>query len=550
MSIFCPNIKVLRKRKDIEGLIKFFTHQDVKLRQKSSDALSHIGHSSVPYMLAIITDSMRHPYEIEMAINTLVKIGPVCIPDLLNIIVSKRNTGKSGSNVIKVLEALEWEPESKAEKIQYLKIKRNWKELVKIADNPEDEILEFLYSSISENNTPIIKLAGEIGSSKSVDKLAKIVSNCHNVMRDRLVAINSLTKINTEISLNSLVELLHNELDIIKSLNKQIKDEQKSHVPLDLKKHIISKIHTSIENEENMIKAIAITMIQNGEESIGALVKSTTERSNSKVKDLVLQMIKKEDVKPEYLSKLLLQGSKYKWILPGISKTPIDKKEKVHYLLYKNDIKSLVKIKDVFEILASMFSNEEFKYSIIEILGELKDTRAIELLQLELKKKNTDAVMSLAKIGGLEATEAILRYIYNNMWVPIGSDKKLFKAIFKDYTDLIFISVSYNANVRLDIPEEETYDNVNYYLVPAEEGVENLCKINTPLSSNLLHFIISIPDLAVGRGIVTSRTGEWSTNGILSFQTLRELAQKELIKRGNPDYDSNFFSEKNAWTLK
>jgi len=65
-----------------------------------------------------------------------------------------------------------------------------------------------------------------------------------------------------------------------------------------------------------------------------------------------------------------------------------------------------------------------------------------------------------------------------------------------------------------------------------EKNVDELCNIVHPLTTNILHKVANKRDIIVRSGICTS-----FDERIISFSKEREIAKKELSRRGNPPYD-------------
>jgi hypothetical protein len=77
--------------------------------------------------------------------------------------------------------------------------------------------------------------------------------------------------------------------------------------------------------------------------------------------------------------------------------------------------------------------------------------------------------------------------------------------------------------------------------------VEELSKINTPVSSNILHLLVKMKDV---HGLPGEEEDGYSRLKSVSFQPIRKLARDELKKRGNPPYDSSAYLSEDGWTIK
>lgn len=79
-------------------------------------------------------------------------------------------------------------------------------------------------------------------------------------------------------------------------------------------------------------------------------------------------------------------------------------------------------------------------------------------------------------------------------------------------------------------------------------AVKQLCAIDTPVSSNLLHLLTGLPDVDVPSRTwecaydADHPTGGDATSEHLSFDAQRQMAQRELARRGAPGYDVSAYA--------
>ena len=119
---------------------------------------------------------------------------------------------------------------------------------------------------------------------------------------------------------------------------------------------------------------------------------------------------------------------------------------------------------------------------------------------------------------------------------------------FGDYTDLIYSLFTYSVEERDHSRGNTTRIEYDYNLRPADLALNKLCKIKTPVSSNILHMIARRGDISVKVGYhscIESNT----EFGSLSFKHHRNKATAELKRRGNPPYDPSAYLKKDAWKL-
>jgi len=130
-------------------------------------------------------------------------------------------------------------------------------------------------------------------------------------------------------------------------------------------------------------------------------------------------------------------------------------------------------------------------------------------------------------------------------------DENTGKNLFLDYARLVTRASLYNRSSGGGV---ETY--YSYNKKPALEAIQELCRIDSPVSSNLLHHLSKLPDIQVERGIFEVEydsehpTGMGTSYMTLSFKDHRQTAEKELKRRGNPPYDPDYYRTRSNWLIK
>lgn len=126
------------------------------------------------------------------------------------------------------------------------------------------------------------------------------------------------------------------------------------------------------------------------------------------------------------------------------------------------------------------------------------------------------------------------------------------QAMFEDYADLIITATSYHVNVAGDGSGGSFY---SYDTSSSLSAVEHICRIMTPISTNLLHHLSQLRDIEV-----TIRTfeveydfnhpsGTGEETDTLSFKRQRDAATRELAERGNPAYDLSTYKAEGCWRI-
>jgi hypothetical protein len=117
------------------------------------------------------------------------------------------------------------------------------------------------------------------------------------------------------------------------------------------------------------------------------------------------------------------------------------------------------------------------------------------------------------------------------------------KAFCPDYSNILIdlrtygikTKVTYNGN------EHSSYDERLM-----TQATKKLCKIKTPISSNLLHLITMRKRISI-----TLSSGCMDTiHGYLEWKIQKEMALHELKERENPIYDPKLYLKPKAWQIK
>jgi len=193
-------------------------------------------------------------------------------------------------------------------------------------------------------------------------------------------------------------------------------------------------------------------------------------------------------------------------------------------------------------------------------LGQIRDVRAVQPLTLALKLNGTrdmrlaeEIAKALIEINDKTGADTLLDYLFGlqearplhlSQLIPvdvlIGFPQDL-KNFFGDYTQFIAKTVSIKSAGH---PESFS---LHYTLDENNSALEALCKINTPLASNILHRVSNRRDITAPKTYY-SESGSWTTHQ-LSLESLRNIAKAELLRRGNPPYDPGIYLNEIAWKI-
>jgi HEAT repeat protein len=116
-----------------------------------------------------------------------------------------------------------------------------------------------------------------------------------------------------------------------------------------------------------------------------------------------------------------------------------------------------------------------------------------------------------------------------------GTEEKLMRPLFGDYARLI------QAAISTGWP-------------PAPDAVDNLCRIETPTATNLLHHLCTTSDLSFQEVVdvpydLDHPSGTRTITRVRSFSHVREAALAALAARGNPSYDLAVYRQPDGWRI-
>jgi HEAT repeat protein len=207
-----------------------------------------------------------------------------------------------------------------------------------------------------------------------------------------------------------------------------------------------------------------------------------------------------------------------------------------------------------------------------ELLHPISKARAIEILSHEADSKVVDALVkalsgeirknrpyhevvyaatnALVTIGDLKAADVVLTalfpekgktidYLENHVGVNFS---KGLEHLMLDYAPIIRKAVGplkqLKGWIRGGVQQGRAEASLDFF----DAAIEELSKIETQISTNILHKIAKVSDFRVGRLSLTS--------GILRLQSQRNKARDELSRRGNPAYNLSAFLTRDAWRIK
>ena len=224
------------------------------------------------------------------------------------------------------------------------------------------------------------------------------------------------------------------------------------------------------------------------------------------------------------------------------------------YTTYEFDKYSMAEAKPIVKALAKIG-----KQIVPILLSEIKKPRTV----VPRMTQDIYAVWVLCEMDNLNYATAIIDWIlrknegYKMVGKLIGScyidgniisaaeiHKQLlplttYSQLFGDYAELILDLTNWT--------QEKTSSNFN--LTKCINALEALCRIKSPISSNLLHKVTQIDHLIISQSCQEDRYKTTYSSNSLDFSKFQQLAKSELIARGNPPYNPKAYLDKTAWHI-
>lgn len=140
MALFKPNVEKMKKKQDVEGLIKALKHKDGAVQKRAIEALVDIGEPAIdPLIQALKHEDWRVR---DSATETLGKIGDArAVEPLVQVLMAGGHPRRA---IADALDRLAWQPSNDAEKARYLIAKKRWHELIGLGRQAVEPLLRVL----------------------------------------------------------------------------------------------------------------------------------------------------------------------------------------------------------------------------------------------------------------------------------------------------------------------------------------------------------------------------------------------------------------------
>ncbi len=193
----------------------------------------------------------------------------------------------------------------------------------------------------------------------------------------------------------------------------------------------------------------------------------------------------------------------------------------------------------------------------LTFLDKIEETE--EINTLILKEFDTLATKEsflpyLFKSSNPEVFDKAFKWLLNTYFTLSQSTIALLNDHFPDYLNILIDLRTYKRYIEF---REEGWSTDNggpwnneyhtYDKKLMEQATERLCKLKTPVSSNLLHLIAKRKSISISLGFNCNFK---SSNGTLNWIVQKKIALNELKTRGYPNYDPKLYIEPKAWQIK
>jgi len=540
MILFKPNVAKMEKKKDVKGLIKALKHKDLKTRRETVKALRRIGDTrAVEPLIQALKDE-------EIAIRRLAIITLGYLED--------------GRAVEPIIQALNDE-------------NLRFNAALALARLGDGRAVEPLIEFLKSENLDVRKIAvSALGATKDSRAVEPLIEALKDKDRDvQIGAIKSLGEIGDARAVKPLLQTLKPILQTLTSKEDREVNTTAEAALVEIGEPAVKTLIQVMRGAEREARSRTTGIL----DKLGWKPKDDTEQAYyliAKSKWNELEQLGKSAIEP------LTQALEDKSWMVRISAAEVLSKmgddrgiELLALALKKCDnrgdrqdaVKALQRIKDgrVVEPLIEALSDGDLNVRVTaaKTLGEIGDTRAVEPLIKTLddsrERVQHSVIHALGEIGDLRAAVAIINWAFTSGNKPsIRHEKGLNSWIettgnlFGDYTILILKSSMYIESRREEDDSGLYHGGAGEYhhdLHKSTEAIKELCKIRTQISSNILHKVLQKRDIKVIVGWVC----DFLNYGILSFESQREMAKKELERRGNPPYDPSAYLKKEAWKL-
>lgn len=560
MSLFKPNIEKLKRKKDIGGLSKALQNRDSIICQNAAQALGGIKDNKVIYPLLMAID--RNDLEVQVAalkalgnirfstekesakiINAIV--GTLTLNDENIQAAALRSLKKLTAPLIVTLKNMD--KGSRQKTIDIIAKRRNNVEVDILLSTYEELVDLYLtkwlrlkhqlnLNEIEDLQLLLLENLGETENPKVIEQIIETFKdkNISSCLRRKVIA--ALVKIGEPTS-QFIIQFLASEEPEIRSQAVQILDEIGWTPANDGEKVYY---HLAAETIEGTLLESLILALKDGNSIIRRGAASALgELGDIQAFDPIHKTISDKDKSVREAAVTAIGKIGGTNAVESIIQVLSDSNNQVR----KAAVCALAKIggKSVVESLIRSLKDKCSSVGIVAVEGlmHIRDSRAIDPLcsalrgDLEVHFNSKYIIESLAELGDKRAASQVIDHLFKN---PLRHNEAILVSdnLFEGYTKFIIDAVSYYSK-----------HFSSYYI--NTEAVLELCKINTTISSNILHKVANRQDIEVTIHTSDVCGGRYQSN--LSFDPQRIIAINELNKRKNPSYDRSAYLVEEAWSM-
>lgn len=576
MGLFGPNVKKLKKKMDVMGLTKALSHKNPDTRISAARALGDVGDARIVVtLLKTLTDrDWRVQCE---AIKALGNIGDANVVEPLIQAWERecRSVNAVARRAVRqpIIEALTKIGEPALEPLVQLSIEANLRseyEVKQVAEDAFSRIIELTAEShrqvLKDKSLDVriraVEVLGEMGDLRAVQSL---IHHLKDESPDvRTGAVGALGKIGGPRAVQSLIHHLKDE-----SPDVRIRAAEALGQIGDV--GAIEPLFQAIDDGRTETRREVWFVPKTVRGSAWDALKAVAERIGEPLVDPAVRTLGHEDPYDREKAADLLETVGSLNALPGLCEALKDCNEQVQSSV-RSALTKIVGV-DATELLERASKGEQefvapktrflsildssdpvigfidaleaesqlLRHVAVWWLTELDDRRAVEPLAKGLERGTLGRSAELAEhvlacFGDKRVVSAVIDRVMNS---HVGG----YPGLFEDYNVLISKAVTYSHSSKT-VGREDPATTHTYRL--HEDAVRELCQIDTPVSTNILHKLAEIPDT---KPLVQYEHALGISEHPVSFGRIREIARNELKRRGNPPYNPAAYLVDGAWRL-
>jgi len=546
MGLFRPNVKKLKKKRDVMGLTKALSHKNPGTRISAARALGDVGDACVVGTLLKTLSDRDWRVQCE-AIKALGNIGAASVVEPL--IQAWERACRSVNLVAQlavrqpIVDALTKIGEPALEPLVQLSIEANTKREYKVSQVALDAFSGIVklaiesHPQVLKDKSPDVRIRavealGTMGGPRAVQSLIHDLNDESPDVRIR--AVEALGKIGDAGAIEPLFEAIDDKRTetrcevpfVPKTVRGSVWDALKAMAER-IGEPLVAPAVRTLGHEDPHAREKAAELLKtvgslNALSGLCEALKDCNEQVQSSVHSALTEIV------GVHATELLEKASKgeQKFVAP-----------KTRFLSILDSSDPVIGFTEALEA-----ESELLREVAVWWLTKLRDRRAVGPLARGLERgvlgrSVTLAESALADFGDKRVASVVIDRVMSG---HVGCH---YPALFGAYSGLIDKAITYSHSSNT-VGMEDPATTHTYRL--HEDAVRELCQINTPVSANILHKLAEIPDT---EPLVQKEHAMGIREELVSFGRIREIARNELKRRGNPPYDPAAYLVDGAWRL-